>query len=82
MIVLSFETGKSQEEILEDAVKYFVDEVGLKVVERGDCCVHFADEDQLGYVRVTLSQKDSKFEVEVESQEYDYHAKKFAGDFK
>lgn len=82
MVVLSFETRKSQQEILDKAVKYFSDNVGLKVTERNDCCVHFADENQIGYVRVTLAQKDEKFEVDVESREYDYHAKRFASEFK
>ena len=82
MIVLSFETKKSQKEILDKAVKYFVDDVGLKVTERGDCCVHFADENQLGYVKVTLAQKDEKFEVDVESREHDYNAKRFVSEFK
>jgi hypothetical protein len=82
MVVLSFETRKSQQEILNKAVKYFVDNVGLKVTERGDCCVHFADANQIGYVRVTLTQKDEKFEVDVESREYDYHAKRFVSEFK
>ncbi len=82
MTVLSFETRKSQQEILDKAVKYFVDNVGLKVTERGDCCVRFADENQIGYVRVTLAQKGEKFEVDVESREYDYHAKRFVSEFK
>jgi len=82
MVVLSFETRKSQQEILDKAVEYFVDNVGLKVTERGDCCVHFADENQIGYVKVTLTQKAEKFEVDVESREYDYHAKRFVSEFK
>ena len=82
MIVLSFETKKNQKEILDKAVKYFVVNVGLKIAERSDCCVHFEDENQLGYVKVTLSQKGRKFEVDVESREYDYHAKKFVSEFK
>ncbi len=82
MTVLSFETRKSQKEILNKAVTYFTDDVGLKVTERDDCCVRFADENQIGYVRVTLAQKGEKFEVDVESREYDYHAKRFVSEFK
>ncbi len=82
MIVVSFETEKDQKEILDKAVKYFVDNIGLKMTKRNDCCVYFEGEDQLGYVKVTLSQKGKKFEVDVESREFEYHAKKFVKDFK
>ena len=67
MIVVSFETEKDQKEILDKAVKYFVDNIGLKMTKRNDCCVYFEGEDQLGYVKVTLSQKGKKFEVECRS---------------
>jgi len=63
MIVVSFETEKDQKEILDKAVKYFVDDVGLKMTSRNDCCAHFVGENQLGYVWVTLSQKGRKFEL-------------------
>jgi len=82
VIVLSFETQKKQEEILDKAVKYFTEEVGLEVTERSDCCVHFQDRNQLGHVKVTLSQKGAKFEVDVESREFDYQAKQFVSEFK
>ena len=82
MIVLSFETQKKQEEILDKTVKYFTEEVGLEVTERSDCCVHFQDRNQLGHVKVTLSQKGAKFEVDVESREFDYQAKQFVSEFK
>jgi len=60
MIVASFETEKDQKEILDKAVKYFVDNIGLKMTKRNDCCAYFEGEDQLGYVKVTLSQKGKK----------------------
>ena len=82
MIVLSFETQKNQKEILDKAVKYFTEDVGLEVTERSDCCVHFQYKNQLGHIKVTLSQKDEKFEVDVESREYDYQAKQFVSKFK
>lgn len=81
MIVLSFETQKSQKEILDKAVKYFAEDVGLEVTERSDCCVHFQDKNRLGHIKVTLSQKDAKLEVDVESREYDYQAKQFVSKF-
>ncbi len=50
MIVVSFETEKDQKEILDKAVEYFVDDVGLKMTKRNNCCVYFEGADQLGYV--------------------------------
>ena len=80
LIVISFETRKGQEEILDQAVKYFRDDVGLEVTERGSCCVYFAD--KIGYVKMTLTEEEDKFKVDVESKEYEYHAKEFARKFK
>jgi len=54
MIVVSFETEKNQEEIMDRAVRYF-GSIGLKLSERGDCCIYFEDANQSGYVKVTLS---------------------------
>lgn len=82
MIVLSFETKKERQEIFVKASNYFVDKVGLKIADQDDCCIHFEDENHLGYVRLTLTQKDRKFDVDVESKEFEYHAKKFVSDFK
>lgn len=82
MIVVSFETEKDQKEILDKAVKYFVDDVGLKMTSRNDCCARFVGENQLGYVRVTLSQKGRKSEIDVESKEFEYYAKEFVKNFK
>lgn len=82
MIVLSFETKKDQQQIFAKATTYFVDKVGLKIADQDDCCIHFEDENHLGYVKLTLTQKNGKFEVDVESKEFEYHAKKFVNDFK
>ena len=80
MIVVSFETKKDQEEILDEAVKYFRDNVGLEITEKNSCCVHFGN--KLGYVNVTLTQEQDKFKVDVESREYEYHAKQFVKRFR
>lgn len=82
MIVVSFETKMAQEEILDKAVEYFRDEVGLKITERGSCCLYFADKNQIGYVNVTLVKKMNRFKVEVESREYEYQTKEFMRTFK
>jgi len=82
MIVVSFETKRGQEEILDKAVEYFRDKIGLKITERGPCCVYFVDETQIGYVNVTLTEEGNKFKVDVESREYEYQAKEFMRTFK
>ena len=82
MIVVSFETLRDQEEILNKAVEYFRDKVGLKITERGSCCVYFSDEGQIGYVNVTLTEERNKFKVSIESREYEYQAKEFIRTFK
>ena len=77
MIVVSSETKKAQEEILDKAVEYFRDKIGLKITERGSCCVNFVDKNQIGYVSVALAKEGNKFKVDVESREYEYQAKEF-----
>ena len=81
VIAISFVTQKDQTEILDRAAEYFVNNVGLEVTERAECCIHFGGKDQVGYVKVTLSQKNEKFEVTVESREFEYWAKKFVKEF-
>lgn len=82
MIVVSFETKMAQEEILDKAVEYFRDKIGLKITERGSCCLYFVDKNQIGYVNVTLAKKMNGFKVEVESREYEYQTKEFMSTFK
>lgn len=81
MLVMSFETDKDREAILDKAIKYFVDEVGLKIAEQNSCCVTF-NGDKAGYVTVTLAQEDKKFEVTIETREFEYWVKKFVKEFK
>lgn len=82
MIVVSFESSRDQEEILNKAVEYFRDKVGLKITERDSCCVYFSDESQTGYVNVTLTEERNKLKVNIESREYEYQAKEFIRTFK
>jgi hypothetical protein len=78
MIVVSFETKKDRKTVLEIATKYFVDTVGLKLTEQNASCLTFVDEkNQLGYVKLTLQQKEPKLEVIVEAREYGYQAEEF-----
>lgn len=81
MIVVSFETKKDQKTILEKAKSYFIDTVGLKLAEEDPCCLTFESEGKLGYVRMTLTQMDKKFEVRLETREFDHWVKKFGEQF-
>ncbi len=81
MIVVSFETKKDQKTILEKAKSYFIGTVGLKLAEEDPCCLTFESEGKLGYVRMTLTQMDKKFEVRLETREFDHWAKKFGEQF-
>jgi len=78
---MSFKTDKDQKVILDKTIKYFVDEVGLKIVKQDPCCITF-NGDKLGYVTVTLSQENNKFEVTLETREFEYWVKKFVEEFK
>ncbi|UCE95875.1 MAG: hypothetical protein JSV51_09280 [Candidatus Bathyarchaeota archaeon] len=83
MLSLFFESEKDQESILSEAIKYFVDEVGLKVIQQDPYCVTFnGDGDKVGYVTVTLTQEGKKFQVKLETREFEYWVKKFVRKFK
>jgi len=81
LLVMSFKTNKDQEVILDETVKFFVDDVGLKIVEQTPCCITF-NGDKVGYVTVTLTQEDHGYDVTVETREFEYWVKKFAQEFK
>jgi hypothetical protein len=82
MISLSFETKKDQETILDEAERYFVENVGLKITERDPCCISFEDQNKIGYVHVSLTPIKDKYEVDVISKEFEYNAKEFVENFK
>ena len=74
MIRFLFKTSKKPEEIIALAEKFFGNE-GLKVQERGDCCIKF--EGGGGYINITISENDST-EVELVGREWEYQIKEFA----
>lgn len=82
MIVVSFKTKRSQQEILTKAAEYFTNNIGLKEVERSDCCIRFEDDKQIGYVKIDLLQENHLFEVKIEGNEYEYYIKRFLVLFK
>jgi hypothetical protein len=81
LIKLRFKTKKGQKEILDEAIRFFQKNTGLKITESDSCSVLFG-EMYTNYVMVSLSQEDDTFEVTVESREHEYTAQKFAEEFK
>jgi hypothetical protein len=74
-------TKKDNEKILKKAVDYFVEHVGLKIMEKGDCCVNFSDNNGIGFVNMSLCKRKKKFEVFLESREYEQFIRYFANKF-
>ena len=71
------ETKHSPEKVIEMALVYFGEAgLGLDVVEQGPCCISF--EGGGGHVHVTSSAEEERTTVDLETREWEYHAKKFA----
>lgn len=69
------ETTLTTEEVLELAEEYFGEGgLGLELASRDDCCVSLAGGG--GHVTITVIEKE-KTEVDLETQEWDYHVKQF-----
>ena len=77
IIRLSFKTSQKSEEIIESAEQFFLN-MGLKVIEKGDCCINF--EGGGGYINVTVSENDVT-EVELVGREWEYQMKEFAEEY-
>jgi hypothetical protein len=65
------------EEVLRRAEDFFgSEELGLKLVERDECCLSF--EGGGGHVTVAAAHwKPGRTEVDLETREWDYHVKRF-----
>jgi hypothetical protein len=78
MIRISKNFQLKSNEIIAKASRYFgKDGEGLDETERGPCCVSFSGAG--GFVTVMVCEKDNKREVEVETREFEYQAKRFLG---
>jgi hypothetical protein len=76
MIRLSKTSRLNPDEILAKASRYFgKGGEGLDETERGPCCISFSGAG--GHVTVLVSEKSNEQEVEVESREFEYQAKRF-----
>lgn len=76
MLRISKQTRLKPVQILEQAANYFgKDGLGLEEKEQNPCCVHF--EGAGGYISINIVDEDKHRDVEVESREWDYQAKRF-----
>jgi hypothetical protein len=76
MIRISKKSRLKPDEILGKASRYFgKGGEGLDETERGPCCVSFSGAG--GYVTVTVTEGGGQREVDVESREFEYQAKRF-----
>jgi hypothetical protein len=76
MIRISKATGWDVPQVIDAAERFFGPAgIGLPERERGPCGIVFAGAD--GYVAVQVVEEAAGRRVDVESREYEYHAKKF-----
>jgi len=76
MIHISKKSRLNPDEILVKACRYFgKGGEGLDETERGPCCISFSGAG--GYVTVTVSERSDRREVDVETREFEYQAKRF-----
>jgi hypothetical protein len=79
MMRMSKRSRLNPDEIIGKASRYFgKGGEGLEETERGSCCISFAGAG--GFVTVTVSEEDGRREVDVETREFEYQAKRFLGD--
>ena len=76
MLRISKQTKLKPQKILEQAANYFGEGgLGLKEKEQNPCCIYF---EGVGcYISINILDEDKHREVEVESREWDYQAKRF-----
>jgi len=76
MLNLEVKTKLSQEETIQQLKKYFgKGGLGLEVTEETPQCINF--EGGGGHVIATICQEGDKTRIDLVTQEWDYHVKKF-----
>jgi len=76
MIHISKKSRLNPDEILAKACRYFgKGGEGLDETERGPCCISFSGVG--GYVTVAVSERNDLREVDLETREFEYQAKRF-----
>ncbi len=76
MLRISKQTTLTSDAVIAKASSYFgKGGEGLDETERGSCCISFAGAG--GFLTVMVREKDSKREVDVETREFEYQARRF-----
>jgi hypothetical protein len=76
MIRLGTKTRKDPTKVLDQAVEFFGPQgLGLEVRRRAADSVYFAG--SIGHVQVTAIAENDSTDVDIESQEWEYDAKRF-----
>jgi len=80
LLSLERKTKLSQEDVIKHTKRFFGEGgLGLKLTEETSHCLTF--EGGGGFVTVTLFSEEERTRVDLVTQEWDYHAKRFASDF-
>lgn len=78
MLRIAKQSRLNADEIITKASRYFgKGGEGLDETERGPCCISFSGAG--GLVTVAVCEQTDQREVEVETREFEYQAKKFLG---
>jgi hypothetical protein len=81
MLKLNVRTKSKPEEVAKKALEFFgPGGYGLKVTEQSDTCVYF--EGGGGGVEVTVCTDEKGTSVDLETREWEYQVKEFAGKIK
>jgi hypothetical protein len=76
MLRIAKKTRLTPEAVFAKAARHFGSGgEGMQETERGPCCICFAGAG--GYVTVTVAEENNQREVEVESREFEYQARRF-----
>ncbi len=81
MLKLSVKTKRKPEEVVKKALEFFGPSgYGLKVTEQSDTCAYF--EGGGGGINVTACTDNTETSVDLETREWEYQVKEFAGEIK
>lgn len=68
------ESKLSPEQVIEKAVEFFGESLGLEITQQAPCCVHFVGGG--GHVAVAVAE-GKKTSVDLETREWDYQVRQF-----
>ena len=81
MLKLNVRTKSKPEEVVKKALEFFgTNGYGLKVTEQSDTCAYF--EGGGGVIEVTACSDSKGTSVDMETREWEYQVKEFAGKIK